>query len=51
MSPLHTGHFGGLAVKILWAVAGLSLPALFVTGFLMWKHRVIDPLRRRHARG
>jgi uncharacterized iron-regulated membrane protein len=44
---LHTGHFGNTAVKIVWAVAGLSLPALFVTGFLMWCNRVLAPRIRR----
>lgn len=41
MGPLHTGHFGGLKIAVLWAVLGLSLPLLFVTGFLMWWNRVI----------
>jgi len=47
MGPLHTGHFGGLGVKILWALGGLSLPALFITGFLMWCNRVLAPRIRR----
>jgi uncharacterized iron-regulated membrane protein len=41
LGPLHTGHFGGLTVKIVWALAGLAMPALFVTGFLMWWNRVL----------
>ncbi|MEX2262789.1 MAG: PepSY-associated TM helix domain-containing protein [Bryobacteraceae bacterium] len=49
--PLHTGHFGGLGVKVIWAGAGLATPALFVTGFLMWCNRVVAPrLRRRKVR-
>lgn len=48
MGPLHTGHFGGIGVKTAWAAAGLVLPALFVTGFIMWCNRVLAPrLRRR----
>jgi uncharacterized iron-regulated membrane protein len=48
MGPLHTGHFGGLGLKLLWAIAGLAMPALFITGFLMWCNRVLAPrLRRR----
>lgn len=47
LGPLHTGHFGGLGVKILWALAGLSLPGLFITGFLMWCNRVLAPRLRR----
>ncbi|HEX4951202.1 MAG TPA: PepSY-associated TM helix domain-containing protein [Blastocatellia bacterium] len=48
IGPLHTGHFGGLWVKVIWALAGLSFPALFITGFLMWCNRVLAPrLARR----
>ncbi|HUS08460.1 MAG TPA: PepSY-associated TM helix domain-containing protein [Bryobacteraceae bacterium] len=50
LSPLHTGHFGAYPVKILWAVAGLAMPALFVTGFIMWWNRVIIPGTRRRSR-
>jgi uncharacterized iron-regulated membrane protein len=47
---LHTGNFGGLGVRIVWAVAGLAFPALFVTGFLMWCNRVLAPRLRRSRR-
>ncbi len=48
LGPLHTGHFGGFWVKVVWALAGLSLPAMFITGFLMWCNRVLAPrLARR----
>jgi uncharacterized iron-regulated membrane protein len=47
MGPLHTGHFGGLGLKIVWALAGLAMPALFITGFLMWCNRVLAPRLRR----
>jgi len=50
LGPLHTGHFGGTGVKVVWALAGLALPALFVTGFLMWCNRVLAPrLSRRRT--
>lgn len=54
MGPLHTGHFGGpvggLALKFVWALAGLAMPALLVTGFIMWCNRVLTPrLRGRKA--
>ncbi len=50
ISVLHFGRFGGLAIKILWALMGLTLPLLVVTGFLMWVRRVIEPrLRREEA--
>ena len=51
LGPLHTGNFGGTAVKVIWASAGLALPALAITGFLMWKNRVLTPrLARRRTR-
>jgi uncharacterized iron-regulated membrane protein len=39
IGPLHTASFGGPAIRILWALLGLSLPMLAVTGFLMWWNR------------
>lgn len=42
LGPLHVGSFGGLPVKILWAVAALALPLLFITGFIMWWNRVVS---------
>ena len=51
LGPLHAGNFGGTAVKVIWAAAGLALPALSITGFLMWKNRVLTPrLARRRTR-
>ncbi|HLP25196.1 MAG TPA: PepSY-associated TM helix domain-containing protein, partial [Acidobacteriota bacterium] len=41
--PLHFGDFGGLPVKILWALGGLTPGALAVSGFAIWW------LRRRAA--
>lgn len=42
---LHAGEFGGLEVKLLWALFGLALPFLFVTALLSWWYRVF---RRRN---
>ena len=36
MSPLHYAQFGGVAVKIAWALFGLAPLLLFVTGLLAW---------------
>lgn len=48
IGPLHTGHFGGIGVKILWAASGMILPLLFLTGVVVWCNRVITPrLRKR----
>ena len=40
LGALHTGSFGGLLVKLLWAVVGLALPLLVVTGATVWWGRV-----------
>lgn len=37
--PLHYGTFGGLPIKILWCLGGLTPGALAVTGFIMWRLR------------
>lgn len=42
-TPLHYGTFGGLPVKLLWTLGGLSPGALAVTGFVLWR------LRKRRA--
>jgi uncharacterized iron-regulated membrane protein len=41
MGPLHFGNFGGVAVKVLWVVLGLTPSLLFVTGAMMWWNRVL----------
>ena len=41
--PLHFGNFGGLGVKIAWAILGLAPVLLAITGFLMWWWRVVRP--------
>jgi uncharacterized iron-regulated membrane protein len=39
LGPLHTASFGGPAIRILWALLGLSFPILAISGFLMWWNR------------
>ncbi len=36
MSPIHYAQFGGMPVKIAWALLGLAPILLFVTGILVW---------------
>jgi uncharacterized iron-regulated membrane protein len=36
MSPLHYAEFGGMTVKIAWALFGLAPLLLLVTGLLAW---------------
>jgi uncharacterized iron-regulated membrane protein len=38
---VHFGDFGGLPIKLVWAVAGLIPAGLTVTGYLMWWNRVL----------
>ncbi|MES2373577.1 MAG: PepSY-associated TM helix domain-containing protein [Bacteroidota bacterium] len=38
-SQLHFGKFGGLPVKILYSLFGLSSGLLSITGFLLWLRR------------
>ncbi|MEH2201550.1 PepSY-associated TM helix domain-containing protein [Nostoc sp.] len=38
-TPLHYGTFLGLTSRILYIFVGLTPLILFVTGFVMWKHR------------
>ena len=46
-SAVHFGVWGGPAARVVWAVLGLSLPALFGTSFLLWWRR----LRQRGLAG
>lgn len=36
MSPIHYGQFGGMTVKIAWALLGLTPLLLLVTGLIAW---------------
>jgi uncharacterized iron-regulated membrane protein len=37
---LHVGNFGGWPLKIVWALGGLALCGLFVTGYVLWWNRL-----------
>ena len=39
MFPLHFGNFGGVPVKILWAILGLSTALLPLSGLMLWIER------------
>jgi uncharacterized iron-regulated membrane protein len=45
--PLHIGRFGGVTVRVLYALLGLFPLLLFVSGCLMWWNRAGAPKRRR----
>ena len=36
MAPIHYGEFGGMTIKVAWALLGLSPLLLFVTGLIAW---------------
>jgi uncharacterized iron-regulated membrane protein len=40
-APMHFGIYWGLGVKIVWAIAGLAIPTLAVTGLIMYWNRVL----------
>ena len=39
MRPLHTGDFGGLWVKLIWAFFGLLLSMMVFSGLMIWTKR------------
>jgi uncharacterized iron-regulated membrane protein len=39
MLPLHFGNFGGLFVKVLWAVLGFGTAMVALTGMMLWIER------------
>jgi len=43
--PLHFGNFGGLATKLIWALFGLLLTALCVTGIVIFGKRTARAAR------
>ena len=43
LTTAHFGRFGGLEIRILWAVLGLLPAVLFVSGFIVWWRRVVRP--------
>jgi uncharacterized iron-regulated membrane protein len=43
-APIHYGEFGGLPIKALWALIGLTPAVLFVTGLIAWWRRPTNRL-------
>ncbi|NIG57036.1 PepSY domain-containing protein [Chitinophaga sp. Cy-1792] len=39
IAPLHFGNFGGIFVKIIWSLFGLTPGLLSMSGFLIWYRR------------
>lgn len=47
--PLHIGSYGGLPIRLLYAILGVAPLVLFVSGVLMWWNRTQAPKRRRRS--
>jgi uncharacterized iron-regulated membrane protein len=50
MHPLHFGTLWGLPVKILWAILGVGLAVLTITGLLMYWNRCLCHYLQRYAK-
>lgn len=37
LAPIHYGEFGGIPIKMLWSLLGLTPALLFITGFVAWR--------------
>jgi uncharacterized iron-regulated membrane protein len=44
--PLHIGNFGGIPVKVIYVIIGLSPGLLAITGFMLWWRRIRRPVLR-----
>ena len=49
LAPIHYGQFGGLPIKLAWALMGLTPALLFVTGLIAWKRPSIRKAAERVA--
>lgn len=43
--PLHFGDYGGLALKILWALLDLAVIAILISGVVLWLRKSGDRSR------
>ncbi|MCO7596201.1 MULTISPECIES: PepSY-associated TM helix domain-containing protein [Pseudomonas] len=51
MRPLHTGDFGGLPIKLIWAFFGLILTLMVFSGLLIWTKRTAQATAAALKRG
>ncbi len=45
--PLHFGDWGGIGIKILYCIFGISPALLSITGFIIWRNRQKGPRTKR----
>jgi uncharacterized iron-regulated membrane protein len=50
-SYAHYGNFAGWPIKALYVILGFAPVVLFGTALVMWWNRVLNPARKRWARG
>lgn len=50
MGPLHFGNFGGIIVKVFWAILGLSTALLPITGLMLWLERGVNAANPKYSR-
>jgi uncharacterized iron-regulated membrane protein len=50
IAPLHFGTTWGEGVKVVWALLGLALPALTITGLIMYWNRWLGKRWSRSSR-
>jgi uncharacterized iron-regulated membrane protein len=51
MRPLHTGDFGGLWIKLIWAFFGLLLSMMVLSGLMIWSKRTALATAQAFKRG
>lgn len=49
MFPLHFGNFGGIFVKLIWAILGLGTALLPLTGLMLWMERGVNAANPRYS--
>jgi uncharacterized iron-regulated membrane protein len=49
LAPLHFGNFGGILVKLIWAILGLGTALLPLTGLMLWMERSINAVNPKYS--
>ncbi|ARD22602.1 PepSY-associated TM helix domain-containing protein [Shewanella japonica] len=50
MFPLHFGNFGGVFIKAIWAILGLSTALIPISGIMLWIERGMNAKHPAHSR-
>ena len=49
MFPLHFGNFGGIFIKVIWAILGLGTALLPLTGLMLWMERGVTAANPKYS--